>query len=74
MLEKYGSVVGRIGFILVVIGLFLIIRGFLKLHGALARVLDSTSSTYLGIGSLIVGVILIGIFVYTFVVSERRHK
>ena len=74
MLVRYRSIIGRIGVILVAIGLFLILRRLLKFHGTLSKLFGSTMLTYLGIGLLVVGSILVVVFVYSFLLSERKPK
>lgn len=65
-------VTSRLGIIFIVIGLFLVIRRFLNLHGAISRLLGVTLSTYVGIGLLIAGAIIFAVFIYNFVEEEKK--
>ena len=66
------AVTSRLGIILIVLGLFLIIRPFGKSHVALSRLLELNQSTYIGIGLLVAGAIIFAIFIYTFFKGEKK--
>ena len=71
MLEKYNAIVGRIGIILLITGLIVLLRRLLKFTSRFT-VLNSSLVTYLGVGLVISGSILVAIFIYTFV--KNKHK
>jgi hypothetical protein len=71
MLEKYNAIVGRIGIILLITGLIVLLRRLLKFTSRFT-VLNSSLVTYLGVGLVIAGSILVAIFIYFFV--KRKHK
>jgi len=71
MSERYSAIVGRIGIILLITGLIVSLYKLLKFGNS--NVLSSSLATYLGIGLVITGAILIAIFVYLFV-KRKNHK
>jgi surface polysaccharide O-acyltransferase-like enzyme len=64
--------VGRIGIILLRTGIVITLIGYFKSFSNSNRV-DSSSVSYLGVGLVVVGVVLLVIFVMGFVPNKRKH-
>ncbi len=69
MSKGYGTIVGRVGVILLLTGIIItIVRSSRHTNR-----LDSGLGTYLSLGLTVVGVILVLIFVIEFVSNQRKH-
>ena len=72
MSKEYGTIVGRVGIILLLTGIVITLVGYLRSSANTNRI-DSSLVTYLGVGLAVVGVILLLIFVIEFVSNKRKH-
>jgi surface polysaccharide O-acyltransferase-like enzyme len=72
MSKEYGTIVGRVGIILLLTGIVITLVGYLRSSANTSRI-DSSLVTYLGVGLAVVGVILLLIFVIEFVSNKRKH-
>ncbi len=72
MSKGYGTIVGRVGVILLLTGIVITQVGYLRSSRRTNR-LDSGLVTYLGVGLTVVGIILFLIFVIDFVSNQRKH-
>jgi hypothetical protein len=72
MKNEYGTIVGRIGIILLLTGIVITLVGYFKSFSNSNRI-DSSLVTYLEIGLIVVGVVLLLIFVLGFVSNNRKH-
>jgi hypothetical protein len=72
MSKEYGTIVGKIGIILLLTGIVITIVGYLRSSTNTNRI-DSSLVTYIGAGLAVVGVILLPIFVIEFVSTKRKH-
>jgi uncharacterized BrkB/YihY/UPF0761 family membrane protein len=72
MSKEYGTIVGKIGIILLLTGIVITIVGYLRSSTNTNRI-DSSLVTYIGAGLAVVGVILLLIFVIEFVSTKRKH-
>jgi uncharacterized membrane protein len=72
MSKEYGTIIGRVGIILLLTGIVITLIGYLRSSANTNRI-DSSLVTYLGVGLSVVGVILLLIFVIEFVSNKRKH-
>ncbi len=72
MSKGYGTIVGRVGIILLLTGIVITLVGNLRSSANTNRI-DSSLVTYLGVGLAVVGVILLLIFVIEFVSNKGKH-
>ncbi|MGA2681103.1 MAG: hypothetical protein ABSF44_04800 [Candidatus Bathyarchaeia archaeon] len=72
MSKGYGTIVGRVGIILLLTGIVIMLVGYLRSPAHTNRI-PSNLVTYLGVGLAVVGAILFLIFVIEFVTNERKH-
>ena len=72
MAKGYGTIVGRVGIILLLTGIVITLVGNLRSSANTNRI-DSSLVTYIGVGLAAVGVILLLIFVIEFVSNKRKH-
>jgi uncharacterized membrane protein YGL010W len=71
MFKEYGTIVGRVGIILLFTGIVITLVGYLRSSTHTNRI-DSNLVTYLGVGLAVVGVILLLIFVIEFVSNKKK--
>ena len=72
MKNEYGTHVGRIGIILLLTGIVITLVGYFKSFSNSNRI-DSNIVTYLEIGLIVVGIVLLLIFVLGFIPNNRKH-
>ena len=72
MSKGYGTIVGRVGVILLLTGIIITLVGYFRSSRHTNR-LDSGLATYLSLGLTVVGVILFLIFIFEFVSNQRKH-
>jgi uncharacterized membrane protein len=71
MPKEYGTIVGRVGIILLLTGIVITIVGYLR-YSANTNRIPSGLVSYIGVGLAVVGVILLLIFVVEFVSKKRK--
>ncbi len=67
---RYGTMVGRIGFILLITGIVIALVSTFRHFNRL----PSSMVTYIWVGLIVVGAILSVIFVIDFALKERKHQ
>ena len=67
-----GTIVGRLGIILLLTGVVISIVGYLRSSANTNRI-DSTLVTYIGVGLAVVGVILLLIFIIEFASKNKKE-
>ncbi len=72
MSKGYGTIVGRIGIILLLTGIVITLVGYLRSSANTNRI-NSSLVTYIGVGLAVVGVILLLIFIFEFVSKNRKQ-
>ena len=70
MSKGYGTIVGRVGIILLITGVVIELLSHLR---STNRYIDINTKNYIAVGLVVVGVILLLIFVFEFVSNKRKH-
>lgn len=70
MLKRYGTVLGRVGIVLLLTGIVIALLSHLR---SINRYIDINTKNYIAVGLVVVGVILLLVFVIDFMTNKGKN-